>query len=126
MSLTFSDGRAIDEGSVDPRLDWDDEMIERWLPGPAGAAVDAVTRSWQLRELPAPSQAELDALEHFGPDGYAAIHQPSSAEGNSRTWGALLSDLAQELTDGLFLNFLIGTLLDFPAKVNTITIAIHC
>ena len=23
----------------------------------------------------------------------------------------------QELTDGLFLNFLIGTLLDFPAKV---------
>ena len=32
----------------------------------------------------------------------------------------------QELTDGLFLNFLIGTLLDFPAKVNTITIAIHC
>ena len=79
----------------------DRQMIERWLPGPAGAAVDAVTRSWQLRELPAPSQAELDALEHFGPDGYAAIHQPSSAEGNSRTWGALLSDLAQELTDGL-------------------------
>ena len=30
---------------------------------------------------------------------------------------SLTNPCSQELTDGLFLNFLIGTLLDFPAKV---------
>ena len=33
------------------------------------------------------------------------------------------TNVSQELTDGLFLNFLIGTLLDFPAKV---IIPIYC
>ena len=70
----------------------DRQVLSRWLPGAAGAAVEAATRAWTLRELAAPSQAELDTLERLGPRGH------NQAAGS---WGGELSSLAHELTSGL-------------------------
>lgn len=78
----------------------DRQVLEQWLPGPAGAAVDASVKAWQLHELAPPGAADLDALDRLGPHGYAAAHL-SPAGDQVSSWGSMLYKTADALTIAL-------------------------
>ena len=75
------------------------EVLERWLPGPMGAAVDAAVASWEVATLEAPSDRDLEALERGSVEWLLEAAAGAPASGGS-DWSARLMELARRLSSG--------------------------